>query len=115
MGDRGSLSAFWTACGGPGLLEVEVRGGARPFTNLARGTPFLLIGRNGGSDLLLPHGDVSRKHAYLQVLGGRLWCVDLGSRTGIRRGADQHTAFWVDGTAPLDIGPYRIEAPRQRA
>lgn len=110
MVDRRSLTAFWTACGGPGAMELKVGEGGLQQT-VALQSPFLLIGRAPSSDLLLPHGDVSRRHAYLQMIAGRLWCVDLGSRTGIRRGEDRQSAFWLDGSAPLDIGPYRIDAP----
>lgn len=91
-------------------MELNVGDGSVQQT-VALQSPFLLIGRAPSNDLLLPHGDVSRRHAYLQMIAGRLWCVDLGSRTGIRRGEDRQSAFWLDRSAPLDIGPYRIDAP----
>ncbi len=42
----------------------------------------LLIGRRQGSDILIPHPDVSTSHAVLFTMNGRHYVRDLGSRTG---------------------------------
>src|SRR5215469_18968862 len=78
---------FRTSCGATAPLELKVSGPGwgdgerRVFEH-----PFVLVGRQEGSCLRLEDGEVSRRHAYLQQLGGRVFCVDLGSRTGIRWG-----------------------------
>src|SRR5947209_2336363 len=45
--------------------------------------PFAVVGRNPSADLGLFDQRVSWRHAYLQMIGGRLLCRDLDSRTGI--------------------------------
>jgi pSer/pThr/pTyr-binding forkhead associated (FHA) protein len=100
---------FLQACGGraPPQLDVEHRErGTR--TRWALALPFALIGRDERADLRLDDERVSHRHAYLQMVAGQLWCVDLGSRTGLH--ADQGKLF----AAPLlpgetlRIGPYSI-------
>jgi pSer/pThr/pTyr-binding forkhead associated (FHA) protein len=48
--------------------------------------PFALIGRSAQAGLLLDDPSVSQRHAYLQVVGGRIFCLDLNSRTGLYLG-----------------------------
>jgi anti-anti-sigma factor len=70
--------------------------------------PFVVVGRGEGCDILLQNPRVSFRHAYLQVIEGRVFCVDLASRNGV---------FWPDGPrkfgwlAPgesIQIGPYML-------
>lgn len=56
---------------------------------------------------MLDHPDVSRRHAYLQLVDGRPFVVDLESRTGVRIDGQSARSGWVDRT--VEIGPYRIE------
>jgi hypothetical protein len=51
---------------------------------------------------------VSRRHAYLQVIAGRVFCVDLGSRTGIRWDEVSRPSGWLLGDRALGVGPYAI-------
>lgn len=73
--------------------------------------PFALIGRNERSEIPLPDENVSYRHAYLQVVSGRLWCIDLDSRSG--------THWAKTGNGPdgllhrgqgMRIGPYIVRA-----
>ena len=52
-------------------------------------SPFTFIGRSGGAGVRLDDASVSQGHAYLQVVEGIPFCIDLGSRTGV---------VWDDGT-----------------
>ena len=71
------------------------------------------------------HEDVSRRHAYLQVIGGRAFFVDLGSRTGvacddepqrtagcvlIRNWASAHSASKASAAESSTARPARMEA-----
>jgi len=67
-----------------------------------------VIGRDPHCDLVLEHKDVCPRHAYLQLIGGRLYCVDLGSRSGISVGGQSRRAGWVEPQQAIRIGPYRI-------
>src|SRR5947209_8935006 len=71
-----SLDLFLQACGasGPLHLSVEHAGAAERYV---LHQPFALVGGDPRADVRLTGGLVARRHAYLQVLGGRLVCVDL--------------------------------------
>src|SRR6266508_2966355 len=69
------LEHFGRACGltGPLSLLVTKLGDDRPVRyQLAQ--PFALVGRASQTDVQLDHSTVSRRHAYLQAVGGRVLC-----------------------------------------
>jgi pSer/pThr/pTyr-binding forkhead associated (FHA) protein len=70
--------------------------------------PFVLVGRHPRLDLSLDAETVSQRHAYLQVLGGRVYCVDLGSRSGVAWGPATEPSGWLDPGRSIGVGPYRI-------
>lgn len=72
-----------------------------------------MVGSDPRADLVLDHPDVSRRHAYLQVMSGRVFVVDLGSRNGLRIDGLAAHSGWVRRT--VEIGPYRIEAELEGA
>src|SRR5947208_9763460 len=78
------ITRFAEACGAAGPLDLRVElavGGT-----LAEGTvhqPFTLVGRDDACDVTLSDPEVNPRHTWLQVLGGRVFAVDLGSRTGL--------------------------------
>src|SRR5262245_26155864 len=70
-----STSQFLRACGAAGPLRLSVESPAGE--EVIRGEfdqPFLLIGREEWADLPLANSAVSRRHAFLQVIDGRLFC-----------------------------------------
>jgi pSer/pThr/pTyr-binding forkhead associated (FHA) protein len=103
------LNQFLEACGlnGPLHLNVHLQGKTEPSEQVL-GQPFALVGRDIGVDLLLNHAQVSRRHAYLQVIAGRLFCLDLQSRTGVHWESNAQTSGWVDHGQAVRIGPYSI-------
>src|SRR5437763_9577919 len=101
-----SLDAFLEACGatGPLQLTVEHPGGADRHVLQQ---PFAVVGRDPRADVRLADAAVGRRHLYLQVLGGRLLCLDL---TGSPDGRRQPRHMWLDaghevrvGTAPVRL------------
>ena len=42
--------------------------------------PYTIVGRDPGVDLPLVHPLIKSRQAYLQVIAGRLFCIDLGGR-----------------------------------
>jgi hypothetical protein len=58
--------------------------------------------------LPLSHARVSGRHAYLQLIGGRLACVDLDSRTGTHWETGCKQSGWLDYEQAIRIGPYWI-------
>jgi pSer/pThr/pTyr-binding forkhead associated (FHA) protein len=85
---------------GPGWADAE----RRIFDH-----PFVLVGRHESNSLRLDDPEVSRRHAYLQQLGGRVFCVDLGSRTGIRWEGEPRLAGWLRPDQKIQIGPFTLE------
>jgi hypothetical protein len=70
--------------------------------------PFAVVGRQVGADLVFDHWQLSRKHAYFQILGGRLFCVDLRSRLGVQWESGSAPAGWVNHGESVQIGGVRI-------
>jgi pSer/pThr/pTyr-binding forkhead associated (FHA) protein len=103
------MNLFLKACGATGPLQLEVESqGAPEVERLTFDMPFVLIGRDPRNDLHLMHRDVSRRHAYLQLVAGQLQFVDLGSRIGTYAGDKFQRSGRVERPQPLRIGPYRI-------
>jgi pSer/pThr/pTyr-binding forkhead associated (FHA) protein len=104
-----TLDGFLAACGSPEPLRIGV--GDRddgPSETWTFRQPFVVIGRRPESDLVLDHWQVSRRHAYLQLIEGRYYCVDLGSRTGTHGGDPSERSGWLEPGRPIWIGPYSI-------
>ncbi len=98
------MDLFLQACGATGPLQLRLDGvECRSFD-----TPYVVVGRDPQSDLVLEHRDVCPRHAYLQLIGGRLHCVDLGSQSGIALGGQTRRAGWVESQQAIRIGPYWI-------
>ena len=45
---------------------------------------------------------------FLQLIEGRFFCVDLGSRTGTHGGDATERSGWVDPVRAIQIGPYSV-------
>ncbi|MDR3638970.1 MAG: FHA domain-containing protein [Isosphaeraceae bacterium] len=103
------MNPFLKACGATGPLRLSVECQGAPHAETVEfDQPFLLIGRDPASDLHFPHADVSERHAYLQVVGGHLCYVDLGSRAGTYLEGRCLRSGWLPLHKTLRIGPYRI-------
>jgi pSer/pThr/pTyr-binding forkhead associated (FHA) protein len=70
--------------------------------------PFAFIGSNLNCDVNLPNPAVSKRHVYLQLIGGRLYCIDQASREGIFWGERQRLFGWLDAGQSLRVGPYEV-------
>src|SRR5438309_157508 len=107
------LELFRLACGlsKPLLLECETleEPDVGPTQHGFDG-PFLLIGRDPRSDLVLNHPQVSRRHAFFQVIAGRVFCIDLESRTKLYWEGESapRTRGWLDQGRRLAVGPYGL-------
>jgi len=94
----------------PGMFRLAVSGPDEPQpSQLAVNGPFALIGRDESCICRLNHPDVSRRHAYLQAIYGRIFCIDLGSRTGTHWGDKARKSGWLDPGSPARIGPNQVE------
>jgi uncharacterized protein (TIGR02996 family) len=83
------------------LFAVVVASQSAPEQRFVFDKPEVTIGRVPGNDLVLPHGNVSRRHARILVQGERFLLVDLRSTNGT----------YVNGrriVAPTSIGEHDL-------
>jgi pSer/pThr/pTyr-binding forkhead associated (FHA) protein len=103
------MQQFWDACGAAGPLKVRVEDGSGGAdVNLVVPLPFAVIGRDPKADVILDDEGVSRRHAFVQVIAGRVFWIDLGSRTGVALGGVVAPMGWLGSGEELEIGPFRI-------
>src|SRR5216683_4059097 len=104
-----SINRFLGACGATGPLRLAAE---RPRVfgpvSVALEKPFALIGSGVNADLRLDDNQVSHRHLYLQVYDGRVFAVDLGSRTGTFWEAGRQAYGWLDRGQSLWIGRHQI-------
>ena len=107
---RSMLSRFRRACGQKTAFIVRVassESGARAQSILWN-RPALIIGRGEDCDLTLPHAEVSRQHAYFQIINERIYCADLDSRTGTHWANGAAQAGWVEPEETVSVGPFSL-------
>jgi predicted component of type VI protein secretion system len=103
------LARFREACGAVEDIRLGVthvsrqEGGSRAFP-----LPYVVIGRHNEADLVLDDPRVSLRHGYLQMVDGRLWCVDLESRTGTSWEQGYGRSGWLESSRGILIGPFLI-------
>ncbi len=103
---------FLRACGDGGPLVVGItpsgQGGVAHMEPRVIAQPYLVVGRLPTADVCLDDPQVSRRHAYIQLLGGRLYGVDLGSRTGTFHRNRRVDAGWIGPGQDVQIGPFGL-------
>src|SRR5436853_7334100 len=100
---------FQKACGTGGPLRLAVAyPGMQPTERHDIDSPFILIGRHPACDVCLDHEDVDDRHAYLQVVAGQVYCVDLRSRSGTYWESGGEGSGWLDRDETIRIGPYHL-------
>jgi pSer/pThr/pTyr-binding forkhead associated (FHA) protein len=122
------MTAFLEACGATGPLVLEYTLGQVPEpAACVLHQPFAVMGHAPHADLVLTGPEVSMRHAYLQMLDGRPFLLDLDSRTGIsldgvptaERLADPPTTAGVESESSLNAAseaaePHASSKPRKR-
>lgn len=107
--DEQSLNSFRFVVGAPRPIRLAVRGpSGAPPDEVVIDAPYAVIGRGGGSHLCLAGDDIGYRHAYLQVIGGRILCVDLLSRRGLEWDGDT-PGPWLSPEHRLRIGAYTLQ------
>jgi pSer/pThr/pTyr-binding forkhead associated (FHA) protein len=111
------MELFLKNCG-VSSLEVRLKcDGVEPPLHRRFGQPYLLLGRDARCDLTLDDPQISRRHAYVQAVGGRVLVVDLGSRSGIHWPAGRRASDWLDWDQPLRLGgaSFQVSPPGSAA
>ena len=103
------LVSFSEACGQVEALKVRLEGiGSTGVADFDDCGPALIVGRSRLADIQIDDPEVSGRHAYFQVVAGRIFCVDLGSRIGVDWGDGPRPVGWVDPWKGVTIGPAQI-------
>ena len=71
--------------------------------------PLLTIGRTPPADLVLPHKEVSRRHAALKAHGKSILLEDEGSSNGVYVNGHRVSSAALKVGDKLTIGPYELE------
>ncbi|MBX3440039.1 MAG: FHA domain-containing protein, partial [Planctomycetaceae bacterium] len=111
---RETVRQFRDACEQRTAYIVRIsssQGGKNPQSVLWD-RPTLIVGRGADCDLRLPHAEISRQHTYFQILGDRIFCADLGSRTGTHWSNGASQAGWINTNEPVSLGPYSLTFER---
>lgn len=107
--DEQTLNTFRFVVGAARPIRLAVRkpeGG--PPEEVVVDSPYAVIGRSGGCHVCLNRDGVSYRHAYLQVIGGRILCVDLLSSTGVQWDGSE-PGPWLSPEHRLQIGGYTLQ------
>lgn len=103
------MNQFLEACGGASPLQITVDApGASAREVHSFDLPFVIVGRLPEADLRLDHPEVSERHAYFQLIDGRLVFLDLGSRLGIQQAGKRRKQGLLLREPATRIGPYRL-------
>jgi pSer/pThr/pTyr-binding forkhead associated (FHA) protein len=103
------MMSFMAASGISDLFRLGVvSNGDAGMAEWSLSQPFALIGRDERSDVRLEDDQVSRRHVYLQVIGGEVFCVDLLSRLGVWWEDESRRFGWVRRGQAVGVGPYRL-------
>jgi pSer/pThr/pTyr-binding forkhead associated (FHA) protein len=106
---------FALACKSTGpLLVVAKHRTSGEEKSYSVAPPFVFIGRSPAAGVRLDDPSVSQCHAYLQVIEGAVYCIDLGSRTGVLWEDGSQGCGWVKNGQTLQLGAFdvQIDAPQ---
>ena len=112
--DLAHLLRAATGAGDRFRITVFAKGDTAPVEHEFQ-YPYAVVGRGEGCDIVLPDSKVSFRHAYFQVIEGRVFCVDLASRNGVAWPDGPRKYGWVPPNAPIEIGPYRLQVIGEEA
>jgi pSer/pThr/pTyr-binding forkhead associated (FHA) protein len=104
-----AMEEFLTACGAAGPLELMVKNRGQTAMRWSAPQPFALIGSDPAADVSLDHPRVDGRHAYLQVIEGGVYWVDLGSQGGTRWEHGTARSGWLNPPHGIGIGPYVVQ------
>jgi pSer/pThr/pTyr-binding forkhead associated (FHA) protein len=107
--DPTSPIRFAAACGATSPLDLVIeKDTGEVVTRGAVDQPCAMIGRDQYCEIVLSDVGVSARHAFLQVIGGRVFVADLDSRAGTRWADRPKPDGWLAPDAPVQVGPFQL-------
>src|SRR3954470_1231649 len=96
------MNLFAKACGATGPIQLSVERSDEPaIERHIFDAPFLTVGRDPRADICLTHRGISRRHDYLQLVSGRLFCLVFFSS---RRRHTRSLRDWSSDVCSSDLG-----------
>ena len=112
-----AMDAFFEDCGGREPVRVELwpQGGGVSVTVEFR-KPYVLVGRGQGADMGVDNDDTAPRQLYLQLLGGRLYAVQLSEEHPTLQNNQLWRSGWVspDDHFGIHETTLRVINPEQR-
>jgi pSer/pThr/pTyr-binding forkhead associated (FHA) protein len=106
--DDSSAAEFRQALGVRRAARVAVTSANGVRRELSLDRPCAIIGRSTEADVPLESETVSFRHAYLQAIGDRVFCIDLFGPNAVRwEDASAHP--WVTARRGLRVGDCKVE------
>jgi pSer/pThr/pTyr-binding forkhead associated (FHA) protein len=94
----------------PGGLAVRaVHRATEEVLSLSSGHPYAILGRASQAGIRLDDPSVSQCHAYLQLVDGVPYCIDLGSRTGVLWDDGGQGRGWIHPGQMVQIGMFDVQ------
>ena len=111
-----AMDAFSEDCGGREPIRVELwpqEGGVSVTAEFRK--PYVLVGRGPGADMGVDNEAAAWRQLYLQLLGGRLYAVQLSEEHPTLRGDESWRDGWVsrEDTFGLHLANLRVVNPHQ--
>lgn len=104
-----SKAQFLRSCGGPGPLKVLLENretGSKNTFDLEQ--PYILVGQHAAADIRLKHPAVGTRHFLLQLLDGRLFCLQLSNRSPLYWGGKPNSWGWIGSEDRIQFGPFTL-------
>ena len=92
------------------MLVVTIIKKGEAYKRLEFDKPEVTIGRVQGNDIILPEGNISKRHSRIVIKDGRLIVVDLKSTMGTYvNGRKLTSPLAVQGTDKICIGDFMLQ------
>ncbi len=107
-----SPTLFFQACEVANPARIMVGSESEPCL---LNTPFAVVGRDPSCDVVVDDPTVSPRHCYLQAIGSKVLCIDLGSERGLVTNEGPALACWLDPQVAVRIGDQSLRCVGPRA
>src|SRR5262245_16283393 len=104
-----SVDRFLRACGGLQPIQLRVESSDDYSCSVfCFQQPYILLGHHECADIRLSNSEISQRQMYLQLIGGRLYCIALSQRVPTRWNGEIRPAGWIDFDDKITFGPFKL-------
>lgn len=99
------IQLFRAACGATGPLRLHIEGPGPEVRLWSTEPPLALLGRDAYCDLPLNYEPIQKRHTYLQIIEGRVFCITLPTPPGVPAASGADPATWLERGQAIRVGP----------